>query len=79
MPKTLAFEVSPIAHGDRIGPILKGLDILWSLGSLWTGRGWIWGFVNGIRTPLVKGLVPGKGLCVLRFRGCLNFFCCLTL
>jgi len=74
MPKSLALEASFIAHGITIGSILRGLDLLWSWGSLWKGREWIWGLGYGIRTRLVKGLVPGKGFGILRFRGLPCFF-----
>ena len=67
MPKSLALKAPSISYGVRIGFILRGLDLFWSLGSLWKGRGWIWGLRNGIRTPLIKGLVLSKGFGVLRF------------
>ena len=58
---------------------MRGLDLLWSWDSLWKGRGRIWGLKNGIRTPLAKGLVLGKGFGVLRFRGLFGFLLLLNL
>jgi len=68
MPKSLIFEASSIAHGIGIRSILRCLDLLWSWGSLWKGRGWILWLGSRIRTPLVKGLVPGIRLWILRFK-----------
>jgi len=61
VPKMLALKASSFAHGDKIGSIFRGLALLWCLGSLWKGSGRIWGLGNGIRTPLFKLLVLGKG------------------
>jgi len=77
MPKSLTFKAPCVAYG--IGSILRGMVILWSEGSLWKGREWIWGLKNGIKTPLVKGLVSGKGFRILRFRGLSSFLLLLNL
>jgi len=42
---------------------------LWSLGSLWTGRGRICRHRKWARAPLVKGRVLGWRLCKLTFKG----------
>ena len=74
MPKTLAFKTPSSAHRVGMGSIWWWLALLWGLGSLWSRMGWICGLRNGIRTRLVKGLVPGKGFGILRFRGLPCFF-----
>jgi len=69
VPKNSAFKAPSVAHGIRIGSILRGLTVLRTLGSLWKGMDWVWELGNGIRSPLVQGLVPGKGLGIFRLRG----------
>jgi len=78
MHKFVAFKAPCVAYGIRIRSILRGLEFLWSWGSLGKGRGRIWGLGYRIRTPL-EGLVLGKGLRILRFRGMSSFLLLLNL
>ena len=79
MPKSLTFEASFVAYMIGIRSILRGLDLLWSQGSLLKGRDGFYGLEIGLELPLLKGSFWVKGLGFSGLGAYLAFFCCSTL